>query len=32
MTTWVCKVTIDTLYGVAELRDNHGVTVSTTDL
>lgn len=27
-----CKVTIDTLYGVAELRDNHGVTVSTTDL
>ncbi len=27
-----CKVTIDTLYGVSELRDNHGVVVSTTDL
>jgi hypothetical protein len=26
------KVTIDTLYGVAELRDSHGVVVSTTDL
>ncbi|MCL4867761.1 MAG: hypothetical protein KJ063_02235 [Anaerolineae bacterium] len=26
------KVTLDVLYGVAELRDNHGVVVSTTDL
>lgn len=26
------QVTIDVLYGVAELRDNHGVVVSTTDL
>ncbi len=26
------QVTIDTLYGVAELRDNHGVVVSTVDL
>lgn len=26
------KCTIDTLYGVAELRDNHGVAVSTTEL
>ncbi len=27
-----CKVTIDTLYGVAELRDDHGVVVSTADM
>lgn len=26
------KVTVDVLYGVAELRDNHGVVVSTADL
>lgn len=26
------KVTLDVLYGVAELRDNHGVVVSTADL
>jgi len=26
------KFTLDTLYGVAELRDNHGIAVSTTDL
>lgn len=26
------KVTIDTLYGVAELRDNHGIAVSTTEI
>lgn len=26
------QVTIDVLYGVSELRDNHGVVVSTTDL
>lgn len=26
------KVTIDVLYGVAELRDNHGVVVSTTEI
>ncbi len=26
------KFTLDTLYGVAELRDNHGVVVSTTDI
>jgi len=26
------QATIDVLYGVAELRDNHGVVVSTADL
>jgi hypothetical protein len=26
------QVTIDVLYGVSELRDNHGITVSTTEL
>lgn len=26
------KITVDVLYGVAELRDNHGVVVTTTDL
>lgn len=26
------QLTLDTLYGVAELRDNHGITVRTTDL
>jgi hypothetical protein len=26
------QVTIDVLYGVAELRDNHGVVVRTTEI
>jgi len=26
------KFTLDTLYGVAEMRDSHGVAVSTTEI